>query len=96
MSLSINIESIKPFYVQIESRQVLDVTFYIKEGDNIVSERRLSFPLETSEKTIKTELKKYLRTYTHDQTLAKKSKERSVVLERITEIEENLKKTPIT
>ena len=96
MSLAINIESIKPFYVQIENKQVLDVTFSLLEGDNVSTVRRLSFPLETTVKEIREELQKYLKVYANDKVLAKKEKENAVLLERITEIEENLKKTPIT
>ncbi|MBI5357059.1 hypothetical protein HZB78_05645 [Candidatus Collierbacteria bacterium] len=67
------VKNTSKYTLQEDGSRHFDVELEILEGEEVKDVRRLSFPLDTSEKEIKEELKKYLETYNSDAELAIKN-----------------------
>jgi len=59
-----------------DNEKYLDVRFDILLNDKVVAERRLAFPLGTTEEAITAEVKKYCQMFENDHKLAAEAAER--------------------
>lgn len=75
MPYTAKIISAAKYTSQADNQVYLDVEFNILDKRKIIQTRKLGFPLATDAKKIESEIKKYIKTYEHDQDLARKSLE---------------------
>lgn len=75
MPYTAKIVSAAKYTSQADNQVYLDVEFNILDKRRIIETRKLGFPLATDAKKIENEVKKYVRTYEHDQDLARQSLE---------------------
>jgi hypothetical protein len=78
MALKLKIGEIQKLYVQAQEEYILDVPFDIiergKGADQIVTSRKLGFPLNTPMEEVKEELTKFLENYKAELELNEKNK----------------------
>lgn len=67
------IKNITKYTLQEDGSRHFDAEIEILEGEEVKDVRRLSFPLDMSEKEMEAELKKYVDTYNSDAELAAKN-----------------------
>lgn len=68
----------------------MDIGFDIYQDDEVVAERRLSFPMGTSEETIKEEVDKNALMYENDHLIAAEAEKRSKEEAEAEEVFKNL------
>jgi hypothetical protein len=67
----------KKEYSLPDNASYMDVKFNILLNGEVVAERRLAFPMGTTEEAITAEVKKYCGMYENDHALAQEAQERS-------------------
>lgn len=61
--VSLKVVKVEKIDIQAENETKLDITIELSEDGQVLEERKLNFPLETSKEAIKEELQKFLDTY---------------------------------
>lgn len=74
-----------------DNTKVIDVSFDILLDGDVVAERRLAFPLGTTEEAITEEVKKYCQMFENDHALAEETAKRSEAEKEAEGVLENLK-----
>jgi hypothetical protein len=72
-----------------DKKEYLNISFEIILDEKPIADRSISFPLESTEKEIEDEIKKYCKMFENDHKLAKESAER---LEAESKAEETINK----
>lgn len=75
MAVTLKVREIQKIDVQADNSTQLDAICELREGETLIEERRLSFPLGTTQAQLKEELTKFLETYNADRDLAAKNAE---------------------
>ncbi len=75
--------------------EILNVVFDIMDGDKVVEERKLGYPLEITQKDIKADLSKFLKSYLRDIEIGEATKRSEELNKNANEIKENLEGTEI-
>lgn len=75
--------------------EILNVVFDIMDGDKVVEERKLGYPLETVQEDIEADLSKFLKSYLRDIEIGEVTKRSEELNKNANEIKENLEGTEI-
>lgn len=91
MSYTAKITDAKKGFSLPDNAPYLDVWFNILLGKKVVAERRLAFPIGTTEEAITAEVEAYCKMFENDHALAEKVAKRSEEEAKADSVLENLK-----
>lgn len=96
MSYTVKIEKVGQFHDQSTNSKLLDVRVSVKAGTKTVATKRMSFPLDTSEKEIEAAVAKYGNTFVKDAASAVRQKEQEAKQENANAVSKKLTGTTLT
>ena len=79
----------------MNNAEILNVVFDIMDGDKVVEERKLGYPLETFQEDIEADLSKFLKSYLRDIEIGEVTKRSEELNKNANEIKKNLEGTEI-